>query len=46
LLGIISGIVDLCKRSRKKPFAALGVVVGSPVFVGIVLVIVVGLTVD
>ncbi len=43
LLGIIFGIVGLFQRDRKKPFAVLGVVIGSLVLLGMLLVIVIGL---
>ncbi len=46
LMGIIFGIVGLCQRDRKKPFAILGVVIGSLVLVGILFVVIVGLAME
>jgi hypothetical protein len=46
LLGILLGIVGLCQRDRKKPFAGLGVVTGLLVLVGLVAVIVIGIIAD
>jgi hypothetical protein len=46
VLGIGLGIGGLCQRYRSKLFAVLGVVIGSVVLLGVLLLMIIGLTLE